>query len=119
MARAVVHEGQIGGLQCAPTAQRSCARICLSIYTYARDICIYMYVCTVHYFRRSVNRINAIAKHGWLTELAGWLAGWLAVYFASLQREPAERTIGRARREGPEALRDFLLAQILLHEGRK
>lgn len=46
----------------------------LSIYL--RAISVYMYVCTVHYFRRSVNRINAIAKHGWLTGLAGWLAGW-------------------------------------------
>lgn len=32
------------------------------------------YVFTVHYFRRSVNRINAIAKHGWLTGLTGRLA---------------------------------------------
>jgi len=47
----------------------------LSIYL--RAISVYMYVCTVHYFRRSVNRINAIAKHGWLTGLAGWLAGGL------------------------------------------
>lgn len=53
----------------------------------------------------------AIVSSRFVVAVAGWMA--------SLRRESAERTIGRAKREGPEALRDFLLAQILLHEGRK
>jgi len=61
-------------------------------------------------FTAAMKRI-AIVSSRFVVAVAGWLA--------SLRREFAKRMIGRAKREGPEALRDFLLAQILLHEGRK
>lgn len=80
-----IHAGQIGGLQCAPTARRSCARICLSIYTYARYLHVYMYARCITFAVRWTASMPSQNTAGWLGWLAGWLTGWLANWSASVR----------------------------------